>query len=190
MVLIFQGQGLGKPGKGHYWTIEAKSEYMFQDETCQRRRPRGYRKKMNMSSPYPSPSSFYQIQGTPYEIADINDLPPNSYPYAPQYDYGPAPTAGPFETWNYVDQYPKIAATASHSPMQEGNNNNNNSPAPHSHLVAHHHHHHTAASAAVSSPPPPHHHHPHPGHTTSNIIDYGYSSYPSSAVAYGSVESA
>lgn len=172
-----KGQGLGKPGKGHYWTIEAKSEYMFQDETCQRRRPRGYRKKM--ISPYPA--NFYQINagGASYDIADVTDMPPNSYPYAPQYDYGPAPTpaaASSFESWNYVDQYQKIHSSA-HSPMQENNNNSPIPPSPlnhHPHLSHTHHHHHPA-------PPPPHTHH--------NIIDYGYSSYPSSVATYGGVES-
>lgn len=180
-IFLFQGQGLGKPGKGHYWTIEAKSEYMFQDETCQRRRPRGYRKKLNLSSPYPSPGPFYQIQsgGTAYEISEINDMPPNSYPYAPQYDYGAAaPTAAQFESWNYVDQYPKIgAASASHSPMTE-NTHSSSSPINHPHFPPHHHPHHI---------PSVHHHHHHP---TPNIIDYGYASYPSSTTAYGGVETA
>lgn len=187
-----QGQGLGKPGKGHYWTIEAKSEYMFQDETCQRRRPRGYRKKM--ISPYPGPTGpFYHLNaaGTSYEISDVADLPPNTYSYAPQYDYGPAPTpaaAGSFESWNYVDQYQKIHSSSAHSPMQENNNNNpaSSSPLGHAAAAAHlSHHHHSQFHHHIPPPPPPHQSH---GHTTSNIIDYGYAtpSYPSSTAAYES----
>lgn len=37
-------KGLGRPGKGHYWTIEPSSEYMFEEGSF-RRRPRGFRRK-------------------------------------------------------------------------------------------------------------------------------------------------
>lgn len=140
---------------------------MFQDETCQRRRPRGYRKKMNLS-PYPTSSAFYQLpnSGTSYEISEMTDLPHNSYPYAHhQYEYPTPPTSVQFEGWNYVDQYPKIS-TAPHSPMQDGNN----SPINHPHMAQSHHYHHHHHHA----PPPP----PPPGHAA---IDYGYS-YTSGAV--------
>lgn len=148
---------------------------MFQDETCQRRRPRGYRKKMNMTSPYGSPSGFYQIttgNGT-YEIADVTDLPPHAYQYPPQYEYGSGGPAGavagasPFaaDSWNYVDPYPKIA---SHNGMSE----NAHSATPSLHLSHH--------AQSVS------HHNPH----NSNVMDYShhhYSSYASST-PYGSMD--
>lgn len=54
--------GLGKPGKGHYWTIDPKSEYMFEDEGSLRRRPRGFRRKHQMKSSYPgstTPAGYY-----------------------------------------------------------------------------------------------------------------------------------
>lgn len=35
---------MGRPGKGHYWTIDPSAEYMFQDGAS-RRRPRGFRRK-------------------------------------------------------------------------------------------------------------------------------------------------
>lgn len=149
---------------------------MFQDETCQRRRPRGYRKKMNMTSPYGSPSGFYQIttgNGT-YEIADVTDLPPHAYQYPPQYEYGSGGPAGavagasPFaaDSWNYVDPYPKIA---SHNGMSE----NAHSAATPSLHISHH-------AQSVS------HHNPH----NSNVMDYShhhYSSYASST-PYGSMD--
>lgn len=50
--------GLGKPGKGHYWTIDSKSEYMFEDEGSLRRRPRGFRRKHQQKS-YPGGGTFY-----------------------------------------------------------------------------------------------------------------------------------
>ena len=33
-------KGMGRPGKGHYWTIAPDSDCMF-DDNCMRRRPRG-----------------------------------------------------------------------------------------------------------------------------------------------------
>lgn len=36
-------KGLGRPGKGHYWTIDPASEFMFEEGSF-RRRPRGFRK--------------------------------------------------------------------------------------------------------------------------------------------------
>ena len=35
-------EGLGRPGKGHYWTIDPASEFMFEEGSF-RRRPRGFR---------------------------------------------------------------------------------------------------------------------------------------------------
>lgn len=153
---------------------------MFQDETCQRRRPRGYRKKLNLSSPYPSPGAYFQLNsgGSSYEVSDMGE----PYPYPPQYDYttptGPQFASAPgTESWNYVDQYAKVQ---SHIPMQE----NNNPPLPrssHPHVM--HPHQHPGS--------PSHHHLHHQPNPTTNIIDYGhhgYSGYPSSA-PYGSMES-
>lgn len=37
-------KGLGRPGKGHYWTVDPASELMF-EESSFRRRPRGFRRK-------------------------------------------------------------------------------------------------------------------------------------------------
>ena len=37
-------KALGRPGKGHYWTIDPASEYMFEEGSF-RRRPRGFRRK-------------------------------------------------------------------------------------------------------------------------------------------------
>lgn len=40
---------MGRPGKGHYWTIDPTAEFMFQDGAS-RRRPRGFRRKCSLSS--------------------------------------------------------------------------------------------------------------------------------------------
>ena len=48
-------KGLGRPGKGHYWTIDPASEFMFEEGSF-RRRPRGFRRKCQALKPY----SFFQ----------------------------------------------------------------------------------------------------------------------------------
>ena len=37
-------KGLGRPGKGHYWTVDPSAEFMFEEGSF-RRRPRGFRRK-------------------------------------------------------------------------------------------------------------------------------------------------
>ncbi len=48
-------KGLGRPGKGHYWTIDPASEFMFEEGSF-RRRPRGFRRKCQALKP-----SMYSI---------------------------------------------------------------------------------------------------------------------------------
>ncbi|XP_055706738.1 forkhead box protein biniou isoform X2 [Phlebotomus papatasi] len=124
MMFCKQNAGIGKSGKGHYWTIEAKSEYMFQDESCQRRRPRGYRKKMS-TAPYPQPNNFYTTAPT-YESTPITEL-SNCYPSF-SYEYATAP-ASFTDNWAYasesIGQYQKI----SHTSMQDGSPPLNQNPA-------------------------------------------------------------
>ncbi|XP_014856008.1 PREDICTED: forkhead box protein F2-like [Poecilia mexicana] len=43
-------KGLGRPGKGHYWTIDAGNEFMFEEGSF-RRRPRGFRRKCQAMKP-------------------------------------------------------------------------------------------------------------------------------------------
>ncbi|XP_061653926.1 forkhead box protein F2a [Phyllopteryx taeniolatus] len=43
-------KGLGRPGKGHYWTIDPGSEFMFEEGSF-RRRPRGFRRKCQTFKP-------------------------------------------------------------------------------------------------------------------------------------------
>lgn len=67
-------KGLGRPGKGHYWTIDPASEYMFEEGSF-RRRPRGFRRKCQALKPqypqyYPGTGSVpvgVGVQGTGYE---------------------------------------------------------------------------------------------------------------------------
>lgn len=50
-------KGLGRPGKGHYWTIDPGSEFMFEEGSF-RRRPRGFRRKCQTMKPQYSTSFF------------------------------------------------------------------------------------------------------------------------------------
>lgn len=53
-------KGLGRPGKGHYWTIDPSTEYMFEEGSF-RRRPRGFRRKCQALKPqYPQ---YYSSAG-------------------------------------------------------------------------------------------------------------------------------
>lgn len=47
-----QGSGLGKPGKGHYWKIDPKSNHEFQEEGSLRRRTRGFRRRQQSTKAY------------------------------------------------------------------------------------------------------------------------------------------
>ncbi|KAK9695236.1 Forkhead domain [Popillia japonica] len=51
-------KGLGRPGKGHYWTIDPASEFMFEEGSF-RRRPRGFRRKCQAMKPQYHPASFF-----------------------------------------------------------------------------------------------------------------------------------
>ncbi|XP_022906250.1 forkhead box protein F1-like [Onthophagus taurus] len=50
-------KGLGRPGKGHYWTIDPASEFMFEEGSF-RRRPRGFRRKCQAMKPQYHPTFF------------------------------------------------------------------------------------------------------------------------------------
>uniref|UniRef100_A0A8C3UJ26 Forkhead box F1 n=1 Tax=Catharus ustulatus TaxID=91951 RepID=A0A8C3UJ26_CATUS len=60
-------KGLGRPGKGHYWTIDPASEFMFEEGSF-RRRPRGFRRKCQALKP------IYGFQGSAGGLS----CPPNS----------------------------------------------------------------------------------------------------------------
>ncbi|KAG2470153.1 forkhead box protein F1 [Polypterus senegalus] len=75
-------KGLGRPGKGHYWTIDPASEFMFEEGSF-RRRPRGFRRKCQALKPMYSMMNglgfnhlpdTYNFQGTGGALT----CPPNS----------------------------------------------------------------------------------------------------------------
>lgn len=55
---------LGRPGKGHYWTIHPSSEFMFEEGSF-RRRPRGFRNKCKALKPQPGTDYLCGVPGLP-----------------------------------------------------------------------------------------------------------------------------
>ena len=47
-------KSMGRPGKGHYWAIDPTAELMFEEGSF-RRRPRGFRRKVQAMKPYQLP---------------------------------------------------------------------------------------------------------------------------------------
>lgn len=102
-------KGLGRPGKGHYWTIDPASEYMFEEGSF-RRRPRGFRRKcQTMKSQYHHPVNFFSNnmsgiinQASGYEHQSLvasQDFSTCAYPTTPA--QVPAVTAPHFTSYDY-----------------------------------------------------------------------------------------
>lgn len=73
-------KGIGRPGKGHYWTIDPQCEYMF-EEGSYRRRPRGFRRKCNLKS-YSTPTPYtYPCVPQPYSY-DMPPVMPSATPHS------------------------------------------------------------------------------------------------------------
>ena len=70
-------KGLGRPGKGHYWTIDPTAEFMFEEGSF-RRRPRGFRRKCQALKPFGmlnnmgGPTSMY---GSHYDMLAYSQNP-------------------------------------------------------------------------------------------------------------------
>ncbi|XP_075228958.1 uncharacterized protein LOC142328800 [Lycorma delicatula] len=103
-------KALGRPGKGHYWTVDAASELMF-EEGSYRRRPRGYRKKINpRQQSYPvqffsnpsDPAQEYIHQQSSYPHQQLYQgydyTSPPIYPGCDSGNPWPTPTSDPYKT--------------------------------------------------------------------------------------------
>jgi forkhead box protein F len=114
----------GKPGKGHYWTIDASAEYMFEDEGSLRRRPRGFRRKQQMKT-FTNASSYYpptQYDGPQLNVSEIPNCYPTSYSsYSHEYSPAVQPPPSFSETW----QYPSTEYIRNPSPPQHAPQSNN-----------------------------------------------------------------
>ncbi|SPP87516.1 forkhead box protein biniou [Drosophila guanche] len=83
-----KGMGVGKPGKGNYWTIDENSAHLFEDEGSLRRRPRGYRSKIKTKSYAGHTNGFYAGS---YGDAGMDNANFYASPAYGSYDYSPAP---------------------------------------------------------------------------------------------------
>lgn len=108
--LYYFWKGLGRPGKGHYWTIDPSAEFMFEEGSF-RRRPRGFRRKcqaLKSYSPY-SPHPFGYDWHTPAHDAAL--MQHGGAPAPPQY-YAPYP--GPQVTDNRAYNWPYKQSLSPH----------------------------------------------------------------------------
>ncbi|XP_054164592.1 forkhead box protein F1-like [Oppia nitens] len=102
-------KGIGRPGKGHYWTIDPSCEYMFEEGSF-RRRPRGFRLKRQ------SQIKSYSSGGPGGPSAFVYPLPPPTYTYDTVSGTGiPSLTSAALSAF--------ANSSGSHA-----NNNNNSSP--------------------------------------------------------------
>ncbi|VDI21852.1 forkhead box protein F1-B-like [Mytilus galloprovincialis] len=62
-------KGLGRPGKGHYWTVDPGAEFMFEEGSF-RRRPRGFRRKCQALKPF----GMLGMNGAPNMMGPHYDL--------------------------------------------------------------------------------------------------------------------
>ncbi|XP_051952120.1 forkhead box protein F2-like isoform X2 [Xyrauchen texanus] len=143
-------KGLGRPGKGHYWTIDPTSEFMFEEGSF-RRRPRGFRRKCQAMKPmyrmmnglgfgsaifpqsfdYQPPTGGLACHGSGYNL----DLSSNGYEsissghhshMSPSSRHGyiascPVPGNGDYGADSDTSPIPSIAsALEGHSPYSEG----------------------------------------------------------------------
>ncbi|KAJ8302829.1 hypothetical protein KUTeg_019225 [Tegillarca granosa] len=65
-------KGLGRPGKGHYWTIDPAAEFMFEEGSF-RRRPRGFRRKCQALKPF-GMLGMNGVSGSPAMLGSHYDL--------------------------------------------------------------------------------------------------------------------
>ncbi|XP_030081482.1 forkhead box protein biniou [Drosophila hydei] len=97
-----KGMGVGKPGKGNYWTIDENSAHLFEDEGSLRRRPRGYRSKIKVKTYPVNANSFYSGS---YADAGMDNANFYATPAYASYDYsaaaaGPSAAQGFSDAWN------------------------------------------------------------------------------------------
>uniref|UniRef100_A0A1B0AL42 Fork-head domain-containing protein n=1 Tax=Glossina palpalis gambiensis TaxID=67801 RepID=A0A1B0AL42_9MUSC len=133
-----KSMGVGKPGKGSYWTIAENSAYMFHDEGSLRRRPRGYKAKMK-GKPYATTNGFYSNSSFDTGMDNGNF-------YGTQggfsgYEYPNTLVTGSFDNWcpshshahaqNSLSQYPNLAVASSSGALRT-----NNATPPLAHSIA------------------------------------------------------
>lgn len=160
-------KGIGRPGKGHYWTIDPQCEYMF-EEGSYRRRPRGFRRKCNLKAytpptyaPYPCVPQTYPGYDIPMTAAS-HQYPPSSPP--PPEPYPPESMANSCITTSISPTYYN---TGSPAPVVY----TTDTMAANTCIVAP-----PPPSTSASSPPPPSYYNPSPNtciYTTEALANSG-----------------
>ncbi|MCL4149659.1 UNVERIFIED_CONTAM: hypothetical protein GTU68_040546, partial [Idotea baltica] len=82
-------KSMGRPGKGHYWAIDPTAELMFEEGSF-RRRPRGFRRKVQAMKPYPLYQGAPPPLPSPYDVCGPQLTSTNQYPgtgYTSYQDY-------------------------------------------------------------------------------------------------------
>ena len=115
-------KSMGRPGKGHYWAIDPSAELMFEEGSF-RRRPRGFRRKVQAMKPYqlPPPPSL------PYDLYNPTST-GHSYQYGQPYpDYNSSYSMQQhYPMYGYSSDYSSSAgviypsSTAGHHPAHTG----------------------------------------------------------------------
>ncbi|XP_050295449.1 forkhead box protein F1-like [Anthonomus grandis grandis] len=104
-------KGLGRPGKGHYWTIDPASEFMFEEGSF-RRRPRGFRRKCQAMKPQYHPGTFFannmssmvnQAAGYDHQLVQTQDFSTCSYNTAAS--QVSSVSGGPYGNYEYPAVY-------------------------------------------------------------------------------------
>lgn len=92
-------KGLGRPGKGHYWTVDPNHQLMF-EEGSYRRRPRGFRRKCQaLKTPYHSSSFFTNPAGSALQQPTYAEHPLHQQGLSPPTDaYGTTASYNPQTT--------------------------------------------------------------------------------------------
>ncbi|KAL3859843.1 hypothetical protein ACJMK2_010033 [Sinanodonta woodiana] len=117
-------KGLGRPGKGHYWTIDPSAEFMFEEGSF-RRRPRGFRRKCQGLKPFgmfnvnPAMGNSSSMLGSPYDLFHQNV---NNSMGAMGMTY-PMNSAQTYDTSGMIPvSNPSLPQSSYHTMQQHGNN--------------------------------------------------------------------
>lgn len=111
-------EGLGRPGKGHYWTIDPSAEFMFEEGSF-RRRPRGFRRKCQALKSY-SPHPFGYDWHNPTVHYDPTIMQHGAHAAPPQY-YPPYPSNTVTDNRAYSWYKQQLSPTESMSSVTPGN---------------------------------------------------------------------
>nr|XP_053629534.1 LOW QUALITY PROTEIN: forkhead box protein F1-like [Cherax quadricarinatus] len=128
-------KSMGRPGKGHYWAIDPTAELMFEEGSF-RRRPRGFRRKVQAMKPYPLYQGAPPPLQTPYDVCGTQLPPATQYGQYPSYqDYAsypqpPTSYGGNMYTASCLPSYSGGGGVAEYPPASPGVYTSMSSAAP------------------------------------------------------------